>query len=160
MTPGLFKRYKTAKDFAQADPATLEQAVRTTGFFRSKALSIRESCREIVERFGGQVPQSMDELLGLRGVARKTANVILGSAFKKAEGVVVDTHVKRVSYRLGLTGAVDPVKIERDLQAAVPRKDWIFIGHALTWHGRRRCYARSPDCPGCLLNSVCPKRGV
>ncbi|MBI3549305.1 MAG: endonuclease III [Elusimicrobia bacterium] len=160
VTPALFKKYPDAKSLAAAEPSELEAVVRTTGFFRAKAKSIRETARLLVERFGGKVPRTMEELLVLRGVARKTANVVLGTAYGIAEGVVVDTHVKRLSFRLGLSEATDPVKIERDLMALVPRKDWIFFGHAMTWHGRRVCFAVSPNCPGCLLNTVCPKRGV
>ncbi len=160
VTPSLFAKYKTAQDFADAAPAQLEAAIRSTGFYRAKALSIREACRLLVEKFSGKVPKTMEELLTLRGVARKTANVVLGTAYGIAEGVVVDTHVKRVSFRLGLTDSKDPARIEKDLQTAVPRKDWIFFGHALTWHGRRVCFALRPNCPGCILNKVCPRRGV
>jgi len=160
VTPALFKRYPSAKAFAESDPGELESLIRSTGFYRSKAKAVREACREIVDRFGGEVPSTMEELLTLQGVARKTANVVLGTAFRKAEGVVVDTHVKRLAYRLGLSDETDPPKIEKDLMARVPRGEWIFFGHALTWHGRRVCFARSPNCPGCLLNKVCPKRGV
>lgn len=160
VTPALFKKYRSAADFAQAPQLELEAAIRSTGFFRSKALSIREACRTMVEKFAGRVPDTMTDLLTLRGVARKTANVVLGSAYGKSEGIVVDTHVKRVAFRLGLTNKTNPVLVEKDLQAIVPRKDWVFLGHGLVWHGRRCCYARSPHCPGCLLNPVCPKRGV
>lgn len=160
VTKALFRRYRSAKDYAEADPSELQALIRSTGFFRSKALSIREMARALVAEHGGRVPRTMEELLKLRGVARKTANVILGVAFGVNEGVVVDTHMKRVAYRLGLTGEKAPVKIERDLMACVPSKDWGFFGHAMIWHGRRRCYARGPDCPGCLLNKICPKRGV
>ena len=114
----------------------------------------------LVSRYGGKVPATMDDLLTLRGVARKTANVVLGTAYKKPCGIVVDTHIRRVSYRLGLSDETDPVKIEKDLTACVPQKDWIYFGHAMIWHGRRTCAAVSPNCPGCLLNSICPKRGV
>lgn len=160
VTPHLFKKYRTAADYAKADPAVLESEVRATGFFRSKAAAIREMAKVLVEKHRGQVPKTFEELLELRGVARKTANVVLGTAYGLAEGVVVDTHVKRVSYRLGLTDEKDPEKIERDLMAVVPRKDWIFFGHAMIWHGRRVCFAASPACPSCLLNRICPKRGV
>jgi endonuclease-3 len=160
VTKGLFKRYKTAKDYSEAIPNELESLIRSTGFFRSKAKSIREMARVLVSNFGGKVPSAMEELLQLRGVARKTANVVLGTAYGKAEGVVVDTHVKRLSYRMGLTDQKDPVKIERDLVAIIPRRNWIYFGHAMIWHGRRVCKALSPDCPGCLLNKLCPKRGV
>lgn len=145
VTPGLFARYPTARDLAQAKAADLEEMIRSTGFFRSKAKSIQETARVLVTRFGGEVPRTMEELLALRGVARKTANVILGTAYGKAEGVVVDTHMKRLSYRLGLTEETDPVKVERDLMACVPREEWIYFGHALIWHGRRICRAPAPD---------------
>jgi endonuclease III len=160
VTPALFKRYPTARDYAAASTPELEGLIRSTGFFRSKARSIQEMARALVTEHGGQVPAEMEALLRLRGVARKTANVVLGTAFGKAEGVVVDTHVRRVSYRLGLTDQTDPEKIERDLIAIVPRKDWIFFGHAMIWHGRRICKAPAPDCPNCLLNAFCPRRGV
>lgn len=160
VTPALFKKYKTARDFAGAEPAALEALIRSTGFFRSKATSIREAARALVERHGGQVPKTMEELLGLRGVARKTANVVLGTAYGIASGIAVDTHVIRVAYRLGLTGEKDPVKIEQNLLALVPKKDWIFFSHAMILHGRRVCRARNPDCPNCILKKACPKRGV
>lgn len=160
VTKALFKRYRGARDYASAELPELEGLIRSTGFFRSKARSIREMARALDTDHGGRVPDSMESLLKLRGVARKTANVILGTAFGKAEGIVVDTHNKRLSWRLGLSGQRDPVKVERDLMAVVPRKDWIFLGHALVWHGRRVCKASAPDCPGCALNRICPKRGV
>ena len=150
----LFKRYRGAKDYAEAPAAELEAQIRSTGFYRAKARSIRETAKSLVADFGGKVPETMEELLTLRGVARKTANVVLGTAFKKASGVVVDTHVKRLAYRLGLSDEEDPVKIEEDLMARVPKEDWIYFGHAMVWHGRRLCKALSPDCPGCLLNKV------
>ncbi len=156
----LFKRYKTAKDYASSKPGELEKMIRSSGFFNAKAKSIRALSQALVDNHGGKVPQTMEELLRLRGVARKTANVILGSAFGKSEGVVVDTHMKRVAYRLGLTDEKDPVKVERDLMDCVPRSDWYFFGHAMVWHGRRACFARSPDCPKCLLRKFCPARGV
>lgn len=160
VTRALFKRYRTARDYAESDPAELEALIRSAGFFRAKARSIRELAKAVVRDHAGRVPDTMEELLKLQGVARKTANVILGTAFGKSEGVVVDTHMRRVAYRLGLTDEKDPPKIERDLMAAVPRKDWDFFGHAMVWHGRRCCYARAPECPRCPLNKVCPKRGV
>lgn len=160
VTPHLFKKYRSAADYAKADLATLESEIRTTGFYRNKALAIREMARALVEKHRGEVPKTVEALLELRGVARKTANVVLGTAYGLPEGVVVDTHVKRVAYRLGLTDEKDPERIERDLMAVVPRKDWIFFGHAMIWHGRRVCFAVSPNCPGCLLNKICPKRGV
>jgi endonuclease-3 len=160
VTRALFRRYRTAADYAAAVPGELEGLIRSAGFYRAKAKSIREAARVIAAEFGGKVPDTMEDLLKLRGVARKTANVVLGTAFGKAEGIVVDTHMKRVAYRLGLTDETDPVKIERDLVACVPRKDWIFFGHAMIWHGRRVCFARNPACPACALRSFCPKRGV
>jgi endonuclease-3 len=160
VTPALFKKYPNAKAFANAEPQDVETLIHSTGFFRAKAKSIIGACKRIVEAFGGEVPSSMDELLMLRGVARKTANVILGTAFGKAEGVVVDTHVIRLSHRLGLSRQKTPEKIESDLMKQFPQKDWIFLSHALVWHGRRVCFARSPNCAGCALNKICPKRGV
>ena len=160
VAPALFKKYPTAQALAAADLTALEGEIRSTGFFRSKAMSIREAAKTLAERFGGQVPKTMDELLELRGVARKTANVVLGTAYGIASGIVVDTHVIRLSYRLGLTDEKDPRKIEQDLIAVVPKKDWIYFGHAMIWHGRRVCSAAHPDCPGCGLNKICPKRGV
>jgi endonuclease-3 len=160
VTKTLFARYKTAKDYAEADPAELESIVKSTGFYRAKAKSIREMAAAVVKNFGGKVPQTMEELLTLRGVARKTANVVLGTAYGKAEGVVVDTHMKRLSYRLGLTDEEDPVKVEKDLMACVPKKDWIYWGHAVIWLGRRVCKAAAPACPECPMRGFCPKRGV
>lgn len=160
VTPSLFKKYKTAHDYARADLTQLEQEIRSTGFYRSKARSIHESCKVLVEKFSGQVPKTMEELVELPGVARKTANVVLGTAYGIASGIVVDTHVKRLAYRMGLSDKKDPEKIERDLTGLLPRKEWIFFGHSMIWHGRRVCAARAPDCPNCLLNKLCPKRGV
>jgi endonuclease III len=160
VTPALFARYKTIGDFAEADQGELEGIIRSTGFYRSKAKSIIEMARRVVSEYGGKIPGTMVELLTLRGVARKTANVVLGTAYGKSEGIVVDTHMKRLAYRLGLTTETDPVKVEADLMKSVPPKDWIFFGHAMVWHGRRRCFAISPDCPGCGLKKFCPKKGV
>ncbi len=160
VTAELFKRHKTPADFAALPQASLEREIRSTGFYRNKALSIRRAAKLIVEKHGGRVPKTMAELLELPGVARKTANVILGTAFGVADGVVVDTHMKRVAYRLGLTDETDPVKVERDLMAAVPRDEWIYFGHAMVWHGRRLCFARAPNCPECPLSKFCLKRGV
>lgn len=160
VTKTLFNRYHSAADYAGADPAELEGIVRSTGFFRAKANSIMAMARALGEDFGGEVPGTMEELLTLRGVARKTANVVLGTAFAKADGVVVDTHVKRLSYRMGLSEESDPVKVEEDLMDCVPRKEWIFFGHAMVWHGRRVCRAQRPDCPGCGLRADCPQRGM
>jgi len=160
VTKTLFKKYRKAQDYALADTAELEGLVRSTGFFRSKAKSIQETAKILAARHGGRVPDTMEELLQLRGVARKTANVILGTAYGKACGIVVDTHIKRLAYRLGLTDETRPEKIEQDLMKLVPQRDWIFFGQGMVWHGRRVCFARHPDCPGCALNEFCPKRGV
>ncbi|MBI5211673.1 MAG: endonuclease III [Elusimicrobia bacterium] len=160
VTKGLFGRFKTAREYAEADSALLEGLIHSTGFFRAKAASIQAAARTIEEEFGGKVPDTMEGLLRLKGVGRKTANVILGSVFGKAEGIVVDTHMKRVAYRLGLTDEKDPERIERDLMALVPRKAWVFFSHAMVWHGRRVCAAAAPACPSCALNGSCPKRGV
>jgi endonuclease-3 len=160
VTPALFKRYKTAADFAAADLGELETLIRSTGFYKSKALSIKTMARALVEEFGGQVPRTMEQLLTLRGVARKTANVVLGTAYGLSEGIVVDTHMKRVAWRLGLTREEDPVKVESDLMDCVPRKDWIYFGHAMVWHGRRLCHARTPACPDCPMRGFCPKRSI
>jgi endonuclease-3 len=159
VTRELFKRYKTAKDFAEAEPKALEAAIRSTGFYRNKAKSIRGAGRILVEKFGGEVPQTMEELLELPGVARKTANVVLGTWFKKATGVVVDTHVQRLSKRLQLTREDDPKKIEQDLMKLLPPEEWINFSHRLIWHGRRLCTARKPKCGECPLAEVCPSAG-
>jgi len=159
VTVGLFKKYRTAADYAKANPAELEQDIKTTGFFRNKAKNIQACCRKLVERHGGQVPQTMEELTHLDGVGRKTANVVLGNAFGRHEGIVVDTHVTRLSYRLGLTRQNDPEKIEQELMKFVPRELWTLFSHWLIWHGRRRCYARSPDCPNCEIKKLCPSAG-
>jgi endonuclease-3 len=156
VTADLFKKYRSAADFAEAEPATLEQEIKATGFFRSKAKSIRTCCQKLVGRHEGQVPRTMEELTHLDGVGRKTANVVLGNAFNINEGVVVDTHVTRVSARLGLTKQSDPKKIEQDLMPLVPREQWTVFSHLLIWHGRRRCYARNPDCPQCEVKNLCP----
>ncbi|MGQ0612428.1 MAG: endonuclease III [Planctomycetaceae bacterium] len=158
VTPALFGRFPTAEALAGADPEEVERMIHPTGFFRNKTRNILGLARMLVERFAGRMPQTMEELLELPGVARKTANVILGVAFGKAEGVVVDTHVRRLSGRLGFTKLEDPVKIERELMDLLPRKDWIFCGHALILHGRRVCAARAPACDRCLLNDRCPSR--
>ncbi|HEV3148844.1 MAG TPA: endonuclease III, partial [Chthoniobacterales bacterium] len=146
VTPALFKKYRTAADYAKARPPELERAIRSTGFFRNKTKSIRAATSTIDKKFGGKVPDSMEELRELPGVGRKTANVVLGNAFGKNEGIVVDTHVARLSQRLGLTKQKDAEKIERDLIKLVPREHWTNWSHWLIWHGRRRCYARKPDC--------------
>ncbi len=156
VTPVLFSRFRTAADFASSPPGDLEAIIRSTGFFRAKARNIRRCCAEIVERHGGRVPATMEELVILPGVGRKTANVVLGSAFGRAEGIVVDTHVKRISRLLGLTAQSDPEKIEDDLMRIVPKKDWIGFSHLLILHGRAVCRARRPECTRCRLSDVCP----
>lgn len=156
VTPALFKKYPTAKDYASAPPGELENAIKSTGFFNSKAKSIRGATSTIAEKFGGKVPNSMEQLRELPGVGRKTANVVLGNAFGINEGIVVDTHVIRLSQRLGLTKQKDPEKIERDLMKLVPQKYWAIWSHWLIWHGRRRCYARKPDCANCEVFKLCP----
>ena len=156
----LFKKYRSAADYANASLAELEQAIRTTGFFRNKAKNIRACCRKLVECHAGEVPQTMEELTQLDGVGRKTANVVLGNAFGVNVGVVVDTHVARLSHRLGFTRQKAPEKIERDLMALVPQKQWTLFSHWLIWHGRRRCSARKPDCGHCEIKKLCPKVGV
>ncbi len=156
VTPALFKTYRTAKQFAAAEPAKLEKAIQSTGFYRNKARSIHGAASAIVQKHGGKVPQTMAELHELPGVGRKTANVVLGNAFQIDEGIVVDTHVARLSQRLGLTKQIDAVKIEQDLMNLVPRVHWTNWSHWLIWHGRRRCFARKPDCENCELLQLCP----
>jgi endonuclease-3 len=160
VTPILFAKYRTARDYANASPAALERLIRSTGFFRSKTRSIRAAAAAIVTEHAGRVPDSMEKLYGLPGVGRKTANVILGNAFAKEEGIVVDTHVARLSHRLRLTRQTDPEKIERDLMKLVPRPDWTNWSHWLIWHGRRRCFARRPDCHHCEIFRLCPSGKV
>lgn len=160
VTAELFQRYRTARDFAEAPPADLEQAVRSTGFYRNKARNIQACCRKLVERHGGEVPCTMAELTSLDGAGRKTANVVLGNAFGINVGVVVDTHVARLSQRLGLTRQTTPERIEQELMKLVPREQWALFSHWLIWHGRRRCAARKPDCAGCELRTLCPRVGV
>ncbi len=156
VTPQLFLAYPTVADFAAADRAELEEAIRSTGFYRQKAKYIQESSQTILHQFGGEVPGDMDELLTLNGVARKTANVVLGEIFDVADGVTVDTHVKRLAKRLGLTAQTDPARVEKDLMVVIPADSWIEISHLLIFHGRRCCYARKPDCANCPLNDRCP----
>jgi len=160
VTAELFKQYRTAADYANAKTAELEQDVKTTGFFRNKTKSIQACCRRLVEQYGGKVPQTMEELVQLGGVGRKTANVVLGNAFGINEGIVVDTHVARLSHRLGLMKQKDPEKIEHDLMKLVPRAQWTMFSHWLIWHGRRRCYARNPDCLNCEIKTLCPRVGL
>lgn len=155
-TPALFERYETARDYADADREELEELIRSTGFFRNKAKNIQGMGRIVAEEFGGEVPDTMDELLTLPGVARKTANVVLTNGFGRVEGIVVDTHVKRVSRRLGLTGETSPVKIERDLMKVLPEEEWHPFPWRLILHGRAICDARSPRCDDCMLSDLCP----
>ncbi len=159
VTPALFSRYPAAFDYAEADREELETLIHSTGFFRSKAKNIRGLGARLVAVHSGIVPDTMDELIELPGVARKTANVVLSNAFDKAEGVVVDTHVKRVAARLGLTDETNPVKVERDLMEVLPRDQWIPFAFRLILHGRARCDARRPDCAGCELAHLCPSAG-
>jgi endonuclease-3 len=156
VTKELFRVCRSAADYVALPPEQLEDLIRTTGFFRAKAKNIRACCAALVERHGGEVPRTMEELHALAGVGRKTANVVLGNAFDMNVGVVVDTHVQRLSTRLGLTKNTDPVKIEQDLMKLVPRERWTLFSHWLIWHGRRRCFARKPDCPACELRGICP----
>jgi len=160
VTPHLFTKYRTAADYAAADPRVLETEIQSTGFFRNKTKSIIGMAQALVERHGGEVPQTMEELTALPGVGRKTANVILGTWFKKNEGVVVDTHVHRLSRLLRLTRQDDPVKIEQDLMEIVPRADWTWFSHTLIQHGRSVCIARRPRCADCVLNRLCPSSQV
>jgi endonuclease III len=155
VTPGLFQKYPTVQDFAALEPEQLEPDIRSTGFFRNKSKSVVGAARKVVSDFGGIVPQTMDELLTLPGVARKTANVVLGTWFKKNEGVVVDTHVTRISRRLELTKHEDAQKIEQDLMAIVPRERWTDFSHQVIWHGRKLCLARGPKCADCGLEKLC-----
>lgn len=160
ITPHLFKKYPTVYDLAGADIKDVEKIIHSAGFYHSKALSLIESSKRICEVFGGEVPQNMDDLLSLRGVARKTANVMLGDYFKKPAGIVVDTHVKRLAFRLGLTAETDPVKVEKDLTALIPYKYWGWVAIALILHGRQVCNARKPECSRCSLVGLCPRNGV
>jgi endonuclease III len=156
VTESLFSKYRTAEDYADSNPDELEEDIRPTGFYRNKARSLRGMARALVEEHGGEVPRTMSELVALPGVGRKTANVVLGNAFGSNEGIVVDTHVRRVSGRLGLTESSDPVKVEQELMRLVPERDWTIFSHLLILHGRRTCKARKPDCPNCILNDICP----
>ena len=160
VTPALFARYPTPAALAAADPAELEVMIHSTGFFRQKTKSLLGMARMLVTEFDGQVPRTMEEMVRLPGVARKTANVVLGSALGIANGVVVDTHVTRVAGRLGLTRETDPVKIEQDLMVAAPPERWIDLGHQIIWHGRRICHAKKPECEACPLAPVCPSAEV
>jgi len=158
VTGSLFKKYRTAVDYAAVDPRVFEKEIRSTGFYRNKTKSVLGAATRIAQDFGGTVPDNMEELLTLPGVARKTANVVLSGAFGKSEGIVVDTHVIRLSQRLKLTAHKDNSgdRIENDLMALLPRKEWLDFGNRLIWHGRMICAARRPDCPACSLNKLCP----
>lgn len=156
ITPVLFKKYPTAEALAQAKQEEIEAIIKPTGFYRNKARAIISAARKIVSDFGGQVPDNMKDLVTLPGVARKTANIVLSSAFRKAEGIAVDTHVRRLAYRLGLSRQKDPNKIEQDLMALVPKEDWIDFNYMLVDHGRKICQARKPLCPKCFLQDLCP----
>jgi endonuclease-3 len=160
VTPELFRKYRSVEDFANASQADLERMIHSTGFFRNKAKNIKGACQALHAEFKGKVPQTMDELLGLPGVARKTANVVLGTAYGIPSGVVVDTHVFRLSHRLGLTRANTPEKVEQDLMRLVPQDEWINFSHRLIHHGRRICMARNPQCSRCVLSELCPKIGL
>ena len=160
VTPALFARYPDAKDFADSERSDLEELVRSTGFYRNKSKSIHGAASKITETFDGEVPKTMEELLTLPGVARKTANVVLGTAFAVASGFVVDTHVFRLSHRMGLAKAKTPEQVEKQLMALIPKKDWIDLAHILIHHGRAICAARSPKCDDCMVEADCPKIGV
>ena len=160
VTKDLFAKYRSAADYADAATADLERDIQSTGFFRNKTKSIQGCCRRLVEQYGGQVPEHIEQLVELPGIGRKTANVILGTWFHKNEGVVVDTHVTRLSRRLGLSRQNVPERIEQNLMALYPRSDWTMLAHLLIWHGRRVCAARKPACDRCTLADLCPKVGV
>ena len=160
VTPALFKRYPTPNAMAAAPLPKLEALIRTTGFFRQKAKSLKGTATMIIKEYGGEVPRTFAELVALPGVARKTASVVLGTAYGLAEGVVVDTHVQRLAMRLGLTRSPDVKKIEQDLMKVIPRESWIRFSHQIIWHGRRVCFARKPACETCTLASFCPSAGL
>ncbi|MCA9692518.1 MAG: endonuclease III [Myxococcales bacterium] len=160
VTATLFVTYPDARAFAQADLSELEQAIKPTGFFRQKAKTVQAVCQALEERFGGEVPASLDELITLPGVARKTANVVLATCWDRAEGVIVDTHVVRLAKRMGLSDEKKPEAIERDLMELVPQSEWTYFGPAVILHGRYTCVAKGPKCSGCMFDDVCPKVGV
>ena len=160
VTEALFRKYRRAADYAAALLAELESDIRRIGLFRNKARHIRSACQSLLQRHGGEVPRTLEELIALDGVGRKTANVVLGNAFGITSGVVVDTHVARLSKRLGWTASESPERIEHDLQRLVPREHWTMLSHWLIWHGRRRCSARSPDCASCEIADLCPARAT
>ena len=156
VTAELFQKFRSASDYAAAPVSAIEECIKSAGFYRNKAKNIQACCRKLVEKYGGEVPRTMDELTHLDGVGRKTANVVLGNAFDTNVGVVVDTHVGRLSLRLGLTRETNPEKVEQDLMKLVPREQWTLFSHWLIWHGRRRCDARKPDCAACEIREWCP----
>lgn len=160
VTAELFRKYRKPEDYISVSQEELEKDIRSTGFYRNKAKNIQATAKKIIENFEGKIPQNIDDLLTLNGVARKTANVVLGNAFGIASGVVVDTHVRRLSNRLGLTKEQNPVKIERELNELVPKKHWVMFPHWLIFHGRRVCKARKPICDECVLEDICPKIGI
>jgi endonuclease-3 len=160
VTEKLFQKYRAAEDFARAEISDLENDIRSTGFYKNKAKNIKTCCAALVEKFGGEVPRTMDELHALAGVGRKTANVVLGNAFGINVGVVVDTHVTRLANRLGLAKGTDAVKLEQELMKLIPQNDWTLFSHWLIWHGRRRCFARKPDCENCEIQKLCPQIGI
>ncbi|MGE3547045.1 MAG: endonuclease III, partial [Kofleriaceae bacterium] len=160
LTPALFAKYPTARELARADQAELEVMIKSSGFFRSKAKHLLGMAQALVERHGGEVPRTMEELIALPGVARKTANVVLGTALGIPAGIVVDTHVTRLSERLGMTSETDPVKIEQDLMRLLPSEHWTMFAHRLIWHGRRICQAKKPDCDHCTLAPSCPSAAL
>jgi endonuclease-3 len=157
VTPALFKKYKTTKDYANANPKVFEKMIHSTGFYQAKTKSILNCAKELVKRFGGNIPNRMEDLVALPGIGRKTANVILGNLYG-IPGLVVDTHMIRVSNRLGLTRHQDPVKIEFELNEIIPKKEWTLFSHLIIWHGRRICFARKPNCSVCPVNELCPSR--
>ncbi len=156
ITPALFKKYRSAEDFAKADINELEQQIKSSGFYHNKAKNIQNCCKMLVDKYGGKVPRTMTELLELPGVARKTANIVLQNAYGVIEGIAVDTHVRRLSQRLGISENDDPNKIEQDLMQHLPKEKWMPITDLLIWHGRRVCTAKKPNCAGCVLNKICP----
>jgi endonuclease-3 len=160
VTEKLFQKYRSAEDFARAEISELENDIRSTGFYKNKAKNIKACCAALVEKSGGEVPRTMDELHALAGVGRKTANVVLGNAFGINVGVVVDTHVTRLANRLGLAKGTDAVKLEQELIQLIPQNDWTLFSHSLIWHGRRRCVARKPDCTHCEIKKFCPQIGI
>jgi endonuclease-3 len=160
VTPELFRRWPTPADLARAPVGQIEKVIQSTGFYRNKAKNIQGCCQALVEKYDGNVPREMEQLVELPGVGRKTANVVLGTAYGLASGVVVDTHVSRLSQRLGLTKHTDPTKIEQDLMGLVPKREWVNFAHEMIEHGRRICIARKPKCPECSMNGFCPKIGV